>query len=435
MRNSNYLPVYTDGVEEALPKFLPHSRYSKLGFTHLLLNGFVPPPYSLIDGVKSIAPFDEMKVDYSYSDLFPKSSKSGCKFNMSRFEEIFYEYFKVNVPVESKVSILYSGGKDSTAIALLLSRLRSDVKVKLFFLNNPDEYERAKALSDSLGYEMEVIDVDWEGAVDAYSSMTYFCGDLSAPNYIVAQKAAEKWSSIIFDGSGNDLYSGHIPSRNDMIKYYLKRLVGNKLKYLHKFLPARFRFLARPASLIFTYNYFPVSSEVRGLNSYMTSEYEKYWNYVDNRFSDKCIEDYKVNTRGRFLDNFQIYTKTFSYEGSGQVFLPFCDKDIATYLSRLELAEKFTPGRNKEYLRKYLNKYLDYEGFPGGKQGMDSIFQRDSESIYALLSVYKYRSKFVSLNYRLAKTYPGWAQLLCGVCIWADKYNVSLDDVLMGDDI
>ena len=278
MKNFSYFPIYLDKNSELIdPKSIRNNDYSYIGLTHLLLNGFIPPPFTLYEKIQTIAPMDSFDGSYEYTDLFPKSEVGCYGFDEGVFENKVKEYLDRNVPFSAKVSILFSGGKDSTTLALLFRRLRPDVRVKLFFLNNLDEINRAKALSIRLEYELEVVDVNWDDVIGAYASMQYFCGDLSAPNYIVAQKNAEKWSSLIFDGSGNDLYSGHIPSRNDTIKYHLRKLVGEMPVWMYRVTPPRFRFLFRPRSLIFTYNYFPVASEVVGLKPDLVGQYKKYW--------------------------------------------------------------------------------------------------------------------------------------------------------------
>lgn len=438
MKNKGYAPEYYQGAERIDVRSLNYEVNNRdidtQALTQLIMNGFIPPPMTLLKGLTSIAPFDSFVNDvYQYKNSFSVDGSTDQIFDVVEFELVLKKYYDKNFKRGERVSILFSGGKDSATLAFSINKLRPDLDVKLFFLENKEESVRVELLADLLNYAVDEVRCEFVDVIECYKNMGYFCGDLSVPEYRCALKAASEWSLSILDGSGNDLYSGHLPSGRDMIKYRMSKLIGNLPEWLFFWKAEKLKFLTRPKPLVFTFSYFPTIQSVYGICLDNVKKYKKFWSCVDREFSGLSVLDFKSSTRGRFLDNYQIYTKSFCNKLKGkdyQVYFPFCDSGVATYISKLSDKEKFTKDANKIYLRKYLEFYCSYERMPGGKQGMQSGFLKYKGEILESLSEYKEVSSFVSNNFMLFQKYPGWAQLILGLLVWLESKNLSIDTLL-----
>jgi asparagine synthetase B (glutamine-hydrolysing) len=415
LRNDTYLPKYYNSelneVDISTTDFTAYG-LDPLGVLQTLLQCAVIPPVTPYSDITSLAPFDGFNPgnqQYFYTKYPSINDNKGYDYSITDFEEKFKNYFK-NIPHNKPVSILFSGGKDSGVIAYLVKKLRPDLKIKLYFLDNEAEKPRAEFIAQELGYELVNISLTQEVFFEAIENSRFFCTDLTYPEYYELIKQARQWSDIILDGSGNDMYIGYVPAKNDFYRFFLKKFLPKKLKRFCADIDPRFKFLSKEQFTLNLFNHLPDINDVK-VDPLLKEKYVSHAQHQEAQFKDFSFYDLRVNTRGRYLDNFQIYPKVLACtDGKIDIRLPFTDFDLASYIHGIKMNQKWGAGKNKIIFREYMSKSRLYDSLPGGKKGMPSSYLVYYNEVK--LRLFKINSSFVIENKKLIDKYPAFAYLL-----------------------
>jgi hypothetical protein len=423
MLNENYYPMYIEPNGEILKNFdMTRYDFDDLAVGQILSSGFVYPPYSAYKGVSCVAPQDRLSEGEYFYTLYPLIEDSKKKlFKTKLFEEKIKAFFDAKIPKDEKVSVLFSGGKDSLSLTVAILRTRPDIDIKLFFLENGDEEERVERLAGHLRLPLEKVSVVFEDCRQCFKDSNYFSSDLSFPGYYKLVRSACSWSKIMIDGSGNDSYGGYLFSQNDKYKYLLRRWIPRWLRELTAGLHYKLSFLTKPISLTNCNSLLPAIGDIK-LGKEVRSRGLVAQQEVEEFFGDLPLKKMRVNTRGRLFDNLQIYTKVLASEClSNQILLPYCDLEVGRYIQSVSMSDKWESGRNKTFLRRYISDFLkfSYDSLPGGKQGMQSAFMTYREEINAELS--EMQHELVRENMTLARANPAFAMLLFGLAIYLEE--------------
>ena len=434
--NKSYAPIYiVDGREIDFGDLnLTDFAVDKVRLLECLLQGYVTPPNTIFSDLKTIAPLDkyEPEEDVYHYTLYPSPhSEQGYDFCLNTFESKLKDYWNKHFDKGEKVSILFSGGKDSTSLAYSLKMTRPDLKVKLFFLNNVDEYPRAQVLAEKLGFELVRVNVDFNDVLESFKNAVYGCGDLTFSDYYSLVKEASMWSPYILDGGGNDSYSGYLQSKKDNFRIFTHKIL-TRLFHNTSFANKHLQYLAKPRFLLTSFLYHPSINHLI-LNKKVEEQYKKHIKNIDSVFSSICDKDLKVNTRGRFFDNYQIYTKAISlpkFVPDFKVLFPFTDHFVASYIHGSSMKSKHNGNLNKTFLRNYLNQYVDYEVLDGGKQGMPSSYILFKSEIFnELISI---DDDFINSNIDVMKNFASFAYLTLSMHYFlSNNSKLKLQDVFL----
>ncbi len=360
-------------------------RVNDFGFSFLLQSGFIPPPLTIFENffVLYIGDWVEIQVEEGRLKLnfFHQYPFFHAKRNPQKKAEV-QEIFKLLLSAIKKeftdfkpIYLFQSAGKDSNTLALVLAR--SDLKdlTTCITLKDPfakkDESEVAKELAKRLGLRHEVIEVpnrlppDYPNLLQQYFSQIPFpCLEgiqLAYPLY--AQNLNLKGSYLI-DGSGNDIYLGHVPRK---IEYQRQKVYPkfNFLRPLAEFLPSGHPwqkcFYTRCELAVatgFTYK------DTRRIYSSALPVYP-YWQREDQKRKSYDYFDLKGEIWGCNMEYFNVIQKArFLAQAYGaKLILPWTNEEVALYFAQLSEDELFDRKnfKNKLFIRKILKEYLDFD--------------------------------------------------------------------------
>jgi len=214
-----------------------------------------------------------------------------------------------------------------------------------------------------------------------YTESALPCGDASVLSVLSALTHLDKKNLNILDGMGNDIYVGHVPSRNDRLKSafsFGNSLLFNKLKSCLRFDSDLTYFLQSRAE-----NSFPgkrLSPKNLELildtkNPYLST---KFWINETKQHKNLDNFDFRAYIRGRHYDQNESMLKTrlaaSLYESTA--YFPFCSKDFIDYYFNLSEHLRFDRKTytNKIFIRNLLKDRLGYNSNKIGKKifGVDS---------------------------------------------------------------
>ncbi len=177
------------------------------------------------------------------------------------------EAVKKRVP-EKKFGLLFSGGIDSTAIALVLKRLGCSFKCYFAFasgkeLGVPRDIAFAKRIAEKLGLELEIVPASREETeenlkkiVPLIESSNPMKIGVALPFFVACKKASADGVKVLFSGLGSDeLFAGYKrfarsnciseDSRNLLLQMYENDFYRDDLVLMHHNIELRLPFLDR----------------------------------------------------------------------------------------------------------------------------------------------------------------------------------------------
>ncbi len=228
--------------------------------------GFIPPPYTLFSSVKKLMPGETIMVDIRNGSVtnefcrFPSSQEKLDSFENKDIDELHTVLLKSvekHLIADVPVGLFFSGGTDSTLLALLLQELGQAVETyHVAVPERPDtEYARSIAKAAGLPYTeipftkdtMKDIDAEvWDVLDEPLADSAVF------PLLLMSQKAAQKVKVVLTGEGGDELFGGYGRHR------WLGGFQGNERRYhavpdMLRILPERWK---RKAELFWIRNIF-----------------------------------------------------------------------------------------------------------------------------------------------------------------------------------
>lgn len=337
-----------------------------------LRSGFIPS--NDFESFKSIEHLQGEKFNQQllYFKIGQSSGKS--KYEFSAFDKEWRNTIRRKISIDSKIGVMLSGGKDSTAIMYGLARegYKNVVAYTYVPVYGENESMEAGQLCTVLGFEHKVICanyvLDYHAWVEVLNKSKIFSADFAFPATCrLAKEMAEDGVEVLVDGMGNDIYMGHIPPllesrlRNlALTKFFGKSIWGKeiffsmipswKLKYLINSL------MMHPIERMFPGSRFSIT-ELKRLNLPVDTT----WNSL--QYLTSQVKDYPENiarayVRGIFFDNYCAMQKSRSASDAYglQCIFPFEDVMFAEFYNKYEIQVKFDWKNriNKVALRTYL---------------------------------------------------------------------------------
>jgi len=288
------------------------------------------------------------------------------------------------------VALMLSSGKDSVALAAALAQLgRKDVRCFTFVANtDQDEDGYARTLCRRLGLSHERIEIPVQCSMDADILTNVFrdaplpCVDDCQIPYVYALHAAGGVDAVL-DGSGNDVYMGHVPSRNDRWRDRLRLQSRTFARILERCMPYGTKLdqlLRDPVEHCFVQGFFR-RHEVERI--FPAAAMDDAWKVpLLDAYERLDTFDFRALVRGRHYDQGSCALKAFvACEAAGvRCLLPWCDADIIDYYFNLPESARFDrySYTNKVLLREMLRKEIDYPDAELGKR----YFQFDRIAFY-----------------------------------------------------
>lgn len=369
--------------------------------THILTSGVVPMPSGVFPALKGIGIGDRVTFrrtgaqwDVQHDVDFPYFAVRSCQDETPDPERLIgllagaveRQLQSVQDPV-----LMLSAGKDSTAIAAALARLgRHGVRCLTFVAGtDKDEDAYARALCRQLGLEHERVAIPADRPVDGDVLTAFFrnapfpCGDDCQLPYVIALHQAGAADAVL-DGSGNDVYMGHVPSRNDRRRDRWRvrnRRLAGAIEILVPFGTRMDQLLRDPVQHCFVQGLF----RPRDVRRFFPDA------VIDDTFKKPLLDaydqldvfDFRALVRGRHYDQGSCALKAqMACQAAGKkCLLPWCDAGVIDYYFNLPRSARFESKTftNKVLLREMLRLEIGYPEKVLGKR----YFQFDREAFFA----------------------------------------------------
>jgi asparagine synthase (glutamine-hydrolysing) len=362
-------------------------------FLHYL---YVPAPLTIAAGVQAVLPGhflrlneDSQQVRYaSPRFVVGAGGETSCDLAseesryVSELEEHLVRAVTDCLPRAGRVALALSGGKDSSSLAVVLSKICPD-RVLAFNVGSSnvlhDEESDAALVAKSLGLAFKPYVPTGrqlaEGLHHFLAVQGQPIGDLAALPYFLGIRDLPEDCRVVLDGTGNDYYFG-IPSVEKGAHRY-----GRRLQIEGSLPPAAWKLLLRLMAL--------GPGALRRLSRFWAEPIEESFvaweGWSQQELSGLCQRDvsfagtylWKVMRDGRQDEWIQLLTNVvcgvwephaafrkahhFAHALGRGIRFPYTDDRLAAFINHLPAALRFDGGKNKILLRAFMARHLPKE--------------------------------------------------------------------------
>jgi asparagine synthase (glutamine-hydrolysing) len=223
--------IYDDGIQllfaseiKSLLKAGVQAKMNESALNLFLAYNYVPPPYTMFDGVFHLMPGHMMKIDASGSETICWWDLTKLATEEKRSEEEWIADFnstlddavRLRMRADVPFGAFLSGGVDSSTIVGMMSK-HSKQPVQTFCIgfDDPlyDESMFAQEAAERFGCEHTSERVA-PNMLDLWPKATYYCdqphGDVSfLPTYKVSELAVQKVKMVLTGDGGDELFAGY----------------------------------------------------------------------------------------------------------------------------------------------------------------------------------------------------------------------------------
>lgn len=368
---------------------------SSEGLSFLLQSGVVPPPKTIYKNIfvigigdKALIKNNDQVIELNFFHKFPFMSADRLHQNEITPDndlilELLLKATISRIDSSKPTFFFHSAGKDSNSILLALAEGGYQDKITCVcqkILDSQDESTISKNIAEKLGFKHVILEQPTKISKEFFTSIIdHFTNTplpwtdgvtLAFPAYPL-QLPTLKESNVI-DGSGNDVYIGNIPSLSEYRKQWLANLTQN------------FHWFADHMSSTSIFSSIrKTRAEWCGLGGFLFSDAKKiyplatsvlpYWTLQSKERRLWDYIDFRSDIRGTIIDVhiFNQKIRNASYVWKSNPIYPWCDKEVATYFSKLP--EKYVFDRrklkNKLILRDLLKERIGLDSDAIGKRG------------------------------------------------------------------
>ncbi|PMP68645.1 MAG: hypothetical protein C0190_01415 [Thermodesulfobacterium geofontis] len=391
--HKNYI-IYSYSMEELLQ--LKEIKYnleiSEEGVSFFLQSGVIPPPKTIFKNIFVLNIGDKLYLKADNNKIKEEFHHEYPFFNSYRNPELIPdEDYLLSMLAEtvrtrkifgSPTYLFQSLGKDSNTILLALAEAgyqREIICLTLSTEDRKDESEIAEKIAQKLGFKHQKLPLPSKIEKKHIDELIYYfenipfpCADGTSLVYPIYATQLDFKKTDIIDGSGNDIYFGHIPRP---IEYKRQKIYPKFVFFrdwvenlstghiLQKFSLTRCEmaiYILKGLSYGDCKKIFPESVPVY---FYWMEEDKKRknWDYIDLKgdiWGTKAEYDLVMKKVRNFVSVYK----------ANPIF-PWCNKDIALYIGRLPEKYLFDRGKfkNKLLLRKILKERLNLDSDLIGK--------------------------------------------------------------------
>jgi asparagine synthase (glutamine-hydrolysing) len=367
----------------------------------LYLNyGYIPSPYCIFRHVHKLEPGHWLIFSLTnktiqlekYWDVFslykkPKTSLSYDEATVE-LESLLQSAFEYRMVADVPVGVFLSGGYDSTAVAALLSKDRTD-KLKTFtigFADGNNEAPFAEATAAFLGTDHTSYYCTTKEAQEIIPDIPYYCDEPFAdssiiPTMLVSKIARESVTVALSADAGDEIFAGYDDYRSLSTKLQILDRVPNFAK------PSSKRLLSFVQKYISTSN-ITLHHKIDGLSKSLSGDkqqqamdlfrrmrsvptryeeellidtsngYSTSYDFKPEGFSSEIeiamAADYNMYLQNDILTKVDRATMSVSLEGRE----PFLDHRIVEFAASLPFDYKFDGITSKKILKEIVHKYV-----------------------------------------------------------------------------
>jgi hypothetical protein len=356
--------------------------------SHLLHDGFVPPPLTVYRGIFGISVDLSATLngsELSFSRDFPfenrKSPLDGTPSTRTLLAALAGSVERA-CRGASDAMLLLSAGVDSTSVAVAAKEAGLENLVCVTHGESETDFEvnfaRATCRRLGLRHEAHITQENHAALQDRLATygaaVAEPCTDpaLIACISSVAQFGAPR--GRILDGSGSDYFFWRPPRRADLLKTWLGLGRFRVFRDMRRFIPMHYRrerLFATPLELLLLHGAWPRYSETRRFYSEVRNTHE-FWlrefrdGYRYNREEiQHCLKMVYMGPAA-----FMLKTRNASTAIGAQACFPWTDEAVAEYCFRLPESSRFNRShrKSKTIVRQMLAETVGYDGDAVGKR-------------------------------------------------------------------
>jgi asparagine synthase (glutamine-hydrolysing) len=362
-------------------------------FLHYL---YVPAPRTIYQDVQAVLPGHVLIVDQSgmrQLRFAPPRFIQGAKLTdatsvknaftecLPRFEETLCSAAQDCLPKDGRVGLLLSGGKDSSALAIVLSQIAPKRTVCLTVGAQDfevDESSDATILCKHLGLPHIVYTPTTQeltgGILRMVASQDQPCGDTASLPLFLALDHLPDDVNIVWDGSGNDYYCGIVAASGELgylrrvkLQGFLPEPLWSALLFMMRLGPRRFRGTAaewsKPVEESFVSWNGWTAHELKDLYGQEVSFSEtELWRVMHAHPAHDWVALQTEVLCGIWEPHAAFRKGVLAVRAHGRAGrYPFIDNRLADLVNALPQELQFEGYTNKTLLRAYLEKYLPDE--------------------------------------------------------------------------
>lgn len=337
--------------------------------------GYPIAPLTIIKDVKSLLPGEEVFINLNTKEKISKISKLETNqkefLNDNELEEILLDSVEKHLISDVPVGLFFSGGIDSTVLAILLKKLNKKLNAYHVSIEGREDTRFAREISEKLGLNFKEIPLKRELITELFDEMILKMdqpiADTSLLPTMLVSREARKDVKVVLSGEGGDeLFGGYL-------RHKKLSVVEFDTDIKHEPVPV-YKLLEKFPSLIKFSNEFDGSlraiEKFRGniINLYLL-ETAIGKSLIDLNFFGKAIEgrlsnretpdkmlsiDRLIYLPDNLLQKLDVSTMAHSIEGR----VPFLDREMFRNIGELPLSWKLKNGVLKSPLKRLISKNL-----------------------------------------------------------------------------
>ncbi len=363
---------------------------------------YIPTPYCIFKNTQKVKPGHYLELDlqrkklseHKYWDVVDAYNQP--KLDMP-YEEAIEETnriltsaFNYRMVADVPVGVFLSGGYDSTAVAALIQKERTE-KVKTFTIGFKEaqynEAEDAKRIADHIGTDHTELYCTPSEAEDILDSLADIYDEPFADNSVVptvlVSRLARKTVTVALSGDGGDeIFAGYNKFKQsvDFTEKYPHFIQSALAAAMSVFNPEklpvlsnRYNFASRYEKMINIWRTHSPYVALRNISNYITDkEAERlikrpckdlptYFDIADelNDSNDALNKMLAIDYKTFLMDNNLVKIDRAAMSVSLEGREPFLDQRVIEFIARLPSDFKMRNGRTKALLKDVVHKYVD----------------------------------------------------------------------------
>jgi asparagine synthase (glutamine-hydrolysing) len=411
----------------AIAPFLAASEIDKKALNYLFSLTYIPAPETIYKEVKKLQPghcitvsSNEFKIEKYYNPTVTDIDQSLTKREVEKkLRTMLTNSVKNRLIADVPVGCFLSGGVDSSIIAAIAKRLKSDIKTFSIGFDHPyfNEAEYATIVANHIKTDHTVYTLtktDFKNNFhDFLNALDEPFADSSAFAVFMLSKKVKKELTVALSGDGADeIFAG-----------YRKHFAEYKLRNMSGFQKRSVKLLASPLSGIKSNRadkFGDLNRKIQKLAAGIgQSNKDRYWNwcqFIDTRSREKLLQNNFISLRNPIesiawnkLSSILLADQQFvlpndmlkkvdqmSMAHALEVRTPFLDHKIVEFANNLPIEMKLNDKGGKRILKAAFSDYLPAEIFNRNKKGFEiPIFEWLNEEIDQLLSGPLFRQDFL----------------------------------------
>jgi asparagine synthase (glutamine-hydrolysing) len=363
---------------------------------------YIPTPYCIFKKTQKVKPGHYLEVsletkevkEIKYWDVVdaynqPKLSTS-YEEAVEETNRILTSAFNYRMVADVPVGVFLSGGYDSTAVAALIQKERTD-RIKTFTIGFKEaeynEAEDAKRIADHIGTDHTELYCTPNEAEDILDNLAHiydepFADNSVVPTVLVSRLAREQVTVALSGDGGDEIFAGYNKFKQsiDFTRKYPELLQSSLAGVMSWFNPekipvlsSQYNFSTRYEKMINIWRTHSPFVAMRNISNYITDNETKrllknpyrdlptYFDIADelNDTNDDLNKLLAIDYKTFLMDNNLVKIDRASMSVSLEGREPFLDQRVIEFLSRLPGDFKIRNGRTKSLLKDVVHKYVD----------------------------------------------------------------------------